>query len=98
MSKAFDRAKQLLDFLGTPVPRPKPERERLPGSNGVCKFCDSVVVWATAPSGLRMPFDVHPEGDWVIVAGNAVAYGPAHEGQRRYVSHFGPCKEKRGKR
>jgi len=89
---AYERGLKLLESLGSRVSRPKHQPEQ-PPNNGVCSRCDAVVVWATAATCKRMPFDVHPQGDWVIVAGNAVTFGPAHEGQRRYAPHFASCRQ-----
>ena len=94
--KNFERAKALLDALGTPAKRPRPLPEA--PNNGVCKHCDATVVWATSPSGARVPLDFHPEGDLVLVAGCAVSYGPAHEGLRRFTTHFQACREAQAKR
>jgi fructose-specific component phosphotransferase system IIB-like protein len=95
---AFERGKKLLEFLGTPVARPKPVRDEMPSIGG-CKNCSATgIVWATAPSGKRVPLDHHPEGDLVLVAGNAIPFGPAHEGLRRFVVHFTACREAQAKR
>ena len=95
MSNGYERGKQLLEFLGTPVPRPKPIRDEMPSIGG-CKNCGATsVVYATAPSGKRIPLDVHPDGDLVLVAGNAVAFegeSPLHQGLRRFVTHFAACR------
>lgn len=91
MSNSYERAKALLDKLGTPADRPK--AQPLAPANGNCKYCQGCVVWATAPTGKRVPLDFNPEGDLVIVDGVAVSFGPAHEGLRRFVTHFQACRE-----
>jgi len=91
MNKSYDRARQLLDQLGTHVSRPKHQPEA-PPQNGTCSKCSACIVWATAPSGTRVHLDYHPDGDLVLVAGNAVAFGPARAGLRRFVLHFAACR------
>jgi hypothetical protein len=96
--KNYERAKELLGQLGTPAKRPKHTPEQ-PPNIGICNRCGATgIVWANAPSGARIPLDVHPEGDLVLVAGNAISFGPAHEGSRRFVTHFKVCRESQAKR
>jgi hypothetical protein len=89
----LERGKELLDKLGTPADRPTPRV--VPAGHGVCRFCDGVVVWATSPSGSRVPLDVHPEGEFVLRDGVAFEL-PANEGEKRFTRHVRSCREKRG--
>jgi len=88
----YERGRKLLRFLGTPVQRAKqvPVEQ---SSNGVCRDCHAVIVWSTTATGKRMPFDPNPQGEWVIVARNAVSFGPAYEGLRRYSPHYTSCRQ-----
>lgn len=87
----YERSKALLANLGAPANRPTaPVREP---SNGPCKRCGLYcVVWATLPSGSRVPLDRHPEGSLVLRNGLAVE-APPHEDEPRFVLHFASCRE-----
>jgi hypothetical protein len=91
MIKNYERGVALLHLLGKPVPRPKVAADK-PPSNGICKYCDGQVVWCAAPSGKRVPLDVHPSGSLVMRDGVALEL-PANEGERRFELHFGSCRK-----
>jgi hypothetical protein len=88
----YERSKALLDNLGAPAARPsRPVREP---SNGPCKNCSAYsVVWATLPSGSRVPLDRHPEGPLVLRNGLAVE-APPHEDEPRFCMHFDSCRQR----
>lgn len=83
---------QLLANLGTPARRPtRPAPEP---NIGPCKRCGNCsVVWASLPSGARVPLDAHPNGPLVLRGGVALEL-QANEGERRYIMHFTSCKPK----
>lgn len=90
----YDEAKKLLAHLGEPARRPaRPVREP---THAPCKRCGNYcVVWATLPSGSRVPLDRHPEGELVLRNGLAIE-APPHDDEPRFVLHFRACREKGG--
>jgi hypothetical protein len=90
--KSYERGLQLLGELGKPTARPK---RPVQGANiGRCNRCQELVVWASMPSGARVPLDNHPGGALVLRDGVALEL-PANEGEVRYVMHFETCREAR---
>jgi len=92
--KAHEHSKALLDQLGKPTPRPG--RPVMAPTNAPCKRCGNYsIVWATLPSGARVPLDRHPGGALVLRNGLAIE-APPHDDEPRFGLHFESCRAKGG--
>lgn len=64
-----------------------------------CRTCRARIVWATLPSGRRMPVDSDPspvgqirlDGTLGVVLGEADATAARLAGEPLFISHFATC-------
>ena len=64
-----------------------------------CKSCRADIVWAYTTGGKKAPFQVDPQGVWILENGTARHVGPpaaqlelgAPAQPTRYTNHFAQC-------
>ncbi len=67
------------------------------GSSTKCNSCGAAIIWANTPKGKVAPYQVDPDGHWVIDGGKARHVGEARQLElglaqpTYYSSHFSTC-------
>lgn len=70
------------------------------GAPTKCRSCDAAVIWANTPNGKIGPFEIDPNGHWVIEQGRARHVGEARQLElgltevTYYTSHFARCPDR----